>query len=168
MKSNTLLPVLFPELVADTTKLKLIVSGHPALPSDEVQRHLVGRTWTLRSSPSHSGIPSFNQVHLRSKAYTERRWTNWVAIQGVHPLWRYPRSSWPGVRKEKYTAIIDTYVKRTSDLAESETRQFNKLLEVLAGQSGQLVNMTSYPIHRIAFRHREISLHLEKHTSWSG
>jgi len=91
----------------------------------------------------------FNHVHFEDgKAYSEKKIEELRAGFKEYVLY----GGYPGIvltpeveKKEKYLQqIVDTYVKKDiRDLAGvKDVDKFNKLLEALAGQSGQLLNMS--------------------------
>ena len=145
-------PSSFLKLVADHHKnLKLIVSGSSSFAiKTKFKDTLVGRTVNFEIfTLSFREFLLFNQVRFEEgKAYTEKkvdelkgRFKEYILFGGYPKIVLTPEVE----KKEKYQQqIIDTYVKKDiRDLAGvRDIDKFNKLLEVLAGQSGQLVNMT--------------------------
>jgi uncharacterized protein len=145
-------PSSFLKLVADHHKaIKLIVSGSSSFAiKSKFKDSLVGRTVDFEIYPlSFKEFLLFNgypfqegEMHTQKKTDELRaKFREFILYGG------YPRIVLAvGVeRKEKYLQqIIDTYVKRDiRDLANvKDIDKFNKLLEVLAAQSGQMLNMT--------------------------
>jgi predicted AAA+ superfamily ATPase len=169
-------PSSFLKLVADHHKnLKLIVSGSSSFAiKAKFKDTLVGRTVNFEIFPlSFREFLLFNQVHFEEgKAYTEKkvdelkeRFKEYILFGGYPKIVLTPEVE----KKEKYQQqIIDTYVKKDiRDLAGvRDVDKFNKLLEVLAGQSGQLVNMTELSnTTRIAIQTIEKYLFILENTS---
>jgi predicted AAA+ superfamily ATPase len=144
-------PSAFLKLVADHHKnIKLIVSGSSSFAiKTKFKDALVGRTVNFEIfTLSFRESLLFNQVHFEDgKVYTKKKTDELRAKFKEYLLYGgYPRIVLtPEVeKKEKYLQqIIDTYVKKDiRDLASvKDIDKFNKLLETLAGQSGQLLNM---------------------------
>jgi len=145
-------PSSFLKLVADHHKhIKLIVSGSSSFAiKTKFKDALVGRTVNFEIFPlSFREFLLFNRVHYEDgKVYTKKKTDELRAKFKEYLLFGgYPKIVLtPEVeKKEKYLQqIIDTYVKKDiRDLASvKDIDKFNKLLETLAGQSGQLLNMT--------------------------
>ena len=144
-------PSSFLKLVADHHKdLKLIVSGSSSFAiKSKFTDSLVGRTvnfeifnlsfreflW-FQHYPFEEG-----RVHTQKKIDELRgKFRDYVLYGGYPKIVLTPEVE----RKEKYLQqIIDTYVKKDiRDLARiKDIDKFNKLLEALASQSGQLLNI---------------------------
>jgi predicted AAA+ superfamily ATPase len=145
-------PSSFLKLVADHHKdIKLIVSGSSSFAiKTKFKDALVGRTVNFEIfTLSFKEFLLFNQVHFEEgKVYTEKkagelkaRFKEYILYGGYPKIVLTPQVE----KKEKYLQqIIDTYVKKDiRDLAGvKDVDKFNKLLEALSGQSGQLLNMT--------------------------
>jgi hypothetical protein len=145
-------PSSFLKLVADHHKdIKLIVSGSSSFAiKTKFKDALVGRTVNFEIfTLSFREFLLFNQIHFEEgKVYTKKKTDELRAKFKEYILYGgYPKIVLtPEVeKKERYLQqIIDTYVKKDiRDLASvKDIDKFNKLLEALAGQSGQLLNMT--------------------------
>jgi len=145
-------PSSFLKLVADHHKhIKLIVSGSSSFAiKTKFKDALVGRTVNFEIfTLSFREFLLFNQVHFEEgKVYTGKKtgelrvkFKEYVLYGGYPKIVLTPEVD----KKEKYLQqIIDTYVKKDiRDLASvKDIDKFNKLLEALASQSGQLLNMT--------------------------
>jgi hypothetical protein len=145
-------PSSFLKLIADHHRyLKLIVSGSSSFEmKSKFKDSLVGRTvnfeiyplsfremLTFKGFPFVPGIPPTEIKTRQLQAlYLE------YALYGGYPkIVLTPELD----RKEKYLQqIIDTYIRKDiRDLAEiKDVNRFNRLLEVLASQSGNLLNIT--------------------------
>jgi predicted AAA+ superfamily ATPase len=144
-------PSAFLKLVADHHKdIKLIVSGSSSFAiKTKFKDSLVGRTVNFEIfNLSFREFLLFNQYAFEDgKAYTRKKIDELIIKFKEFVLYGgYPGIVLtPGVeRKEKYLQqIIDTYVKKDiRDLASvKDIDKFNKLLETLAAQSGQLLNV---------------------------
>lgn len=145
-------PSNFLKLIADhQPALKLIVSGSSSFAiKQKFSDSLVGRTvnfdiynLSFLEFLQFKDYPFSPQSH-----YTDKKIQELIALYQEYVLaGGYPKivlaTDWSV--KEKYLQqIIDTYIKKDiRDLAEiKETTKFNHLLEVLASQSGQLLNVT--------------------------
>jgi uncharacterized protein len=145
-------PSSFLKLMADHHRdIKLIVSGSSSFAiKTKFKDSLVGRTVDFEIFPlSFQEFLLFNSIELKTeKAFTEKKIGDLKASFKEYLLFGgYPRIVLtPEVnKKEKYLQqIVDTYVKKDiRDLAGvKDVDKFNKLVEALAGQSGQLLNMT--------------------------
>jgi predicted AAA+ superfamily ATPase len=145
-------PSSFLKLTADHHReVKLIVSGSSSFAiKTKFKNALVGRTVNFEIFPlSFREFLLFNQVHFEEKKiYTEKKTDELRAKFREYVLYGgYPKITLtPEVgKKEKYLQqIIDTYIKKDiRDLASvKDIDKFNKLLETLASQSGQLLNVT--------------------------
>jgi uncharacterized protein len=145
-------PSSFLKLVADHHKnLKLIVSGSSSFAiKTKFKDSLVGRTVNFEIFDlSFREFLLFNEIRFEEgKDYTKKKidelkgkFKEFVLYGGYPKIVLTPEV----VKKEKYLQqIIDTYVKKDiRDLASvKDIDKFSKLLESLAGQSGQLLNMT--------------------------
>lgn len=145
-------PSSFMKLIADHHHyVKLIVSGSSSFEmKSKFKDSLVGRTVNFEIYPlSFREFLIFREVAF----FPEIQFTD-IKIQELRSLYLeyalyggYPKIVLtPEVeRKERYLQqIIDTYVRKDiRDLAEiKDISRFNRLLEVLASQSGNLVNTT--------------------------
>jgi predicted AAA+ superfamily ATPase len=144
-------PSAFLKLVADHHKdIKLIVSGSSSFAiKTKFKDSLVGRTVNFEIfNLSFREFLLFNQYAFEDgKAYTRKKIDELIIKFKEFVLY----GGYPGIvltpeveRKEKYLQqIIDTYVKKDiRDLAAvKDIDKFNKLLETLAAQSGQLLNV---------------------------
>ncbi len=144
-------PSSFLKLVADHHKnIKLIVSGSSSFAiKSKFKDSLVGRTINFEVfNLSFRECLLFRQYHFEEgKVYTQKKIEELKALFKEYVLYGgYPKIVLtPEISmKEKYLQqIIDTYVKKDiRDLADvKDIDKFNKLLEVLASQSGQQVNI---------------------------
>lgn len=145
-------PSSFLKLIADHHRyLKLIVSGSSSFEmKSKFKDSLVGRTVNFEIYPL-----SFREMLLfRGISYVPEVPQTMVKIGELQSLYLeyalyggYPKVVLTPVveRKEKYLQqIIDTYVRKDiRDLAEiKDINRFNNLLELLAAQSGNLLNTT--------------------------
>lgn len=145
-------PSSFLKFVADHHKnIKLIVSGSSSFEiKSKFKDSLVGRTVNFEIfNLSFKEFLSFSgYVFEEGKVYTQKKTDELRALFKEYLLYGgYPKIVLtPEVyRKEKYLQqIIDTYVKKDiRDLAGvMDIDKFNKLLESLASQSGQQLNVT--------------------------
>ena len=130
--------------------IKLIVSGSSSFAiKTKFRDTLVGRTVIFEIfTLSFREFLFFNQVHFEEgRVYTEKKadelrekFREYILFGGYPKIVLTPEVN----KKEKYLQqIIDTYVKKDiRDLANvKDIDKFNKLLEALASQSGQLLNM---------------------------
>ena len=144
-------PSSFLKLVADHYKaIKLIVSGSSSFAiKTKFKDSLAGRTVNFEIfNLSFKEFLSFKQYAFESgRAYTQKKidemkslFKEYVLCGGYPKIVLTPEVE----KKEKYLQqIIDTYVKKDiRDLANiKDITKFNKLLETLAAQSGQLLNI---------------------------
>jgi len=144
-------PSAFLKLVADHHKdIKLIISGSSSFAiKTKFKDSLVGRTVNFEIfNLSFREFLLFNQYAFEDgKAYTRKKIDELIIKFKEFVLY----GGYPGIvltpeveRKEKYLQqIVDTYVKKDiRDLASvKDIDKFNKLLETLAAQSGQLLNV---------------------------
>ncbi len=145
-------PSSFLKLAADHHKdIKLIVSGSSSFAiKTKFKDSLAGRTVDFDIFPlSFREFLVFNQYSFEEgKVYTDKKIGEMKALFRQYILYGgYPKIALtPEIdMKEKYLQqIIDTYVKKDiRDLANvKDIDKFNKLLEALASQSGQLLNIT--------------------------
>ena len=145
-------PSSFLKLVADHHKqIKLIVSGSSSFAiKTKFKDALVGRTVNFEIfTLSFKEFLFFQEYHFEEgKVYTGKKrdelrdkFREYVLYGGYPKIVLTPEVE----KKEKYLQqIIDTYVKKDiRDLASvRDIDKFNKLLEALASQSGQLLNMS--------------------------
>jgi len=144
-------PSSFLKLLADHHRyLKVIVSGSSSFEmKSKFKDSLVGRTVSFEIYPLSfqeyllfKGVP-FTPVGQ----YTEKKTSELQALYTEFALYGgYPKIvlTQQADIKEKYLQqIIDTYIRKDiRDLAEiKDVNKFNRLLEVLASQSGNLLNI---------------------------
>lgn len=144
-------PSSFLKLIADHHRyLKLIVSGSSSFEmKSKFRDSLVGRTVSFEIYPlAFRELLTFRGVPFApSPTFTERKATELQALYVEYALYGgYPKIVLtPEVdMKERYLQqIIDTYVRKDiRDLAEiRDITKFNRLLEALASQSGNLLNI---------------------------
>ena len=144
-------PSSFLKLVADHHKnIKLIISGSSSFAiKTKFKDSLVGRTVNFEIfNLSFKEFLSFrNYTFEEGKVYTQKKIDELRAMFKEYILYGgYPKIVLTSEveRKEKYLQqIIDTYVKKDiRDLADvKDIDKFNKLLEALASQSGQQLNI---------------------------
>ena len=145
-------PSSFLKLTADHHKdIKLIVSGSSSFAiKNKFKDSLAGRTVNFEIfNLSFKEFLLFKQyAYEESKLYTKKKTDELRALFKEYILYGgYPKIVLtPEIeKKEKYLQqIIDTYVKKDiRDLADvKDIDKFNKLLEALASQSGQQINIT--------------------------
>jgi uncharacterized protein len=145
-------PSSFLKLMADHQRtVKLIVSGSSSFAiKSKFKDSLVGRTVDFEIFPlSFREFLLFNEYpYQEGEVFTQKKTDELRARFREFVLYGgYPKIVLAeGVeRKEKYLQqIIDTYVKKDiRDLANvKDVDKFNKLIEVLAAQGGQMLNMT--------------------------
>jgi len=145
-------PSSFLKLIADHQKdIKLIVSGSSSFAiKTKFKDSLVGRTVNFEIfNLSFKEFLLFKRYPFEEgQAYTSKKidelgglFREYVLFGGYPKIVLTPETE----RKEKYLQqIIDTYVKKDiRDLADvKDIDKFNKLLETLASQSGQQLNIT--------------------------
>lgn len=145
-------PSSFLKLLADHHRyLKIIVSGSSSFEmKSKFKDSLVGRTVNFEIYPlSFQEFLLFKNIPFsRADHYTEKKINELrnlfieFSIYGGYPkIVLTPESS----VKEKYLQqIIDTYIRKDiRDLAEiKDVIKFNRLLEILAAQSGNLLNIS--------------------------
>ncbi|MCR4320103.1 MAG: ATP-binding protein [Candidatus Brocadiaceae bacterium] len=145
-------PSSFLKLTADHHKhIKLILSGSSSFAiKTKFKDSLVGRTVNFEIfNLSFKEFLLFRGYHFEDKkVYTQKKIDELKSLFKEYVLYGgYPKIVLtPEVdKKEKYLQqIIDTYIKKDiRDLASiKDIDKFNKLLEALASQSGQLLNIT--------------------------
>lgn len=149
-------PSSFLKLIADHHKeIKLIVSGSSSFAiKSKFKDSLVGRTVNFEIFPlSFVEFLTFRNYQyskdlLRDKNLTAKKQEELRAFYKEYALYGgYPKIVLePNLElKDKYLQqIIDTYIKKDiKDLANiKEIDKFNKLVETLAGQSGNLLDVT--------------------------
>lgn len=145
-------PSSFLKLTADHHKhIKLILSGSSSFAiKTKFKDSLVGRTVNFEIfNLSFKEFLLFKGYHFEDKkVYTQKKIDELKSLFKEYVLYGgYPKIVLtPEVdKKEKYLQqIIDTYIKKDiRDLASiKDIDKFNKLLEALAAQSGQLLNIT--------------------------
>ncbi len=145
-------PSSFLKLLADHHRyLKIIVSGSSSFEmKSKFKDSLVGRTVNFEIYPLSfeefllfRGVPFVPEGRLTEKKINELRalYTEF-ALYGGYPKIVLTQDV---DRKERYLQqIIDTYIRKDiRDLAEvKDVNKFNRLLEVLASQSGNLLNIS--------------------------
>jgi predicted AAA+ superfamily ATPase len=144
-------PSSFMKLIADHHRyLKLIVSGSSSFEmKSKFKDSLVGRTVNFEIYPlsfremlTFKGVPFVPEVPQTEIKLQELKtlYLEYALYGGYPKIVLTPELD----RKEKYLQqIIDTYVRKDiRDLAEiKDVNRFNRLLEVLASQSGNLLNI---------------------------
>lgn len=145
-------PSSFLKLLADHHHdLKIIVSGSSSFEmKSKFKDSLVGRTVNFEIYPLSfqefllfKGVPFAPAIRFTEKKTKELRalYTEFVLYGGYPRIVLTPET----VVKEKYLQqIIDTYIRKDiRDLAEiRDINKFNRLLEILASQSGNLLNVS--------------------------
>lgn len=144
-------PSSFLKLIADHYRhLKVIVSGSSSFEMKSKSKDsLVGRTVNFEIYPlSFREFLAFKQIPFTpADTYTEKKTAELQRLYLEFALYGgYPKIVLTQAVdiKEKYLQqIIDTYVRKDiRDLAEiRDVNKFNRLLEILASQSGNLVNI---------------------------
>ena len=146
-------PSSFLKLIADHHPgIKLIVSGSSSFAiKSKFQDSLVGRSVNFEIFPlSFREFLTFKEIPFvrESLPFTGKKNEELKVLFREYVLFGgYPRIVLTPdlARKEKYLQqIIDTYVRKDiRDLANvKDPEKFNKLLEALASQSGQMLNVT--------------------------
>lgn len=144
-------PSPFLKLIADHHRyLKLIVSGSSSFAiKDKFKDSLVGRTVNFEIFPlSFREMLTFRQIHFEEGVeYTAPKTDELLDLFREYVLY----GGYPGIvltseieKKEKLLQqIVDTYVRKDiRDLAGViDIDKYNKLLETLASQAGQLLNV---------------------------
>ena len=145
-------PSEFLKLVADHHKnIKLIVSGSSSFEiKSKFKDSLVGRTINFEIfGLSFEEFLMFRKYHYEPGVKsTEKKIGELKLMYKEYVLFGgYPKIALTDaveVKEKRLQQVIDTYVRKDiRELASvDDIESFNKLLEVLAGQSGQLVNIT--------------------------
>lgn len=145
-------PSEFLKLVADHHKnIKLIVSGSSSFEiRSKFKDSLVGRTINFEIySLSFEEYLMFRGYHYEPGIkFTEKKINELKLMYKEYVLFGgYPKIALTDAvefKEKRLQQIIDTYVQKDiRDLANVEDiESFNKLLEVLASQSGQMINIT--------------------------
>jgi predicted AAA+ superfamily ATPase len=145
-------PSSFMKLIADHHRwIKLIVSGSSSFGmKSKFKDSLVGRTVNFEIYPLSfqelltfrdiTFIPGIPLTEIKIKEL-QTYYLEYVLYGGYPKIVLTPEVD----RKERYLQqIIDTYIRKDiRDLAEiKDVNRFNRLLEVLASQSGNLINIT--------------------------
>jgi len=144
-------PSSFLKLIADHHKnLKLIVSGSSSFAvKTKFKDSLVGRTvnFEIFNLSFKEFLLFKNYPFVEGKVYTQKKieelkskFKEYILYGGYPKIVLTPEVD----KKEKYLQqIIDTYVKKDiRDLANvKDIDKFNKLIETLASQSGQILNI---------------------------
>jgi len=145
-------PSSFLKLIADHHRyLKLIVSGSSSFEmKSKFKDSLVGRTVNFEIYPLSfremltfkgvSFVPGIPATEIKTRQL-QALYLEYALYGGYPKIVLTPELD----RKEKYLQqIIDTYIRKDiRDLAEiKDVSRFNRLLEVLASQSGNLLNIT--------------------------
>ncbi|MFH1838279.1 MAG: ATP-binding protein [Candidatus Kuenenbacteria bacterium] len=145
-------PSMFLKLIADHHKnIKLIISGSSSFEiKSKFKDSLVGRTvnFEILNLSFEEFLMFKNYYFDKNKIFTEKKveelkifFKEYVLYGGYPKIVLTPQKE----LKEKYLQqIIDTYIRKDiRDLAEiKDIDKFNKLLETLACQSGNLVDIT--------------------------
>lgn len=145
-------PSSFLKLIADHHKeIKLIVSGSSSFDiKNKFKNSLVGRTINFEIFPlsfrefltfkNYNAIP--DKIHTSIKINELAGLFNEYVIFGGYPAVVLEPSI--KIKEKLLQQIIDTYIKK--DISElgniTEIDKFNKLVKVLASQSGQMLNVT--------------------------
>lgn len=145
-------PSAFLKLIADHHKyLKLVVSGSSSFEiQSKFKDSLVGRSVNFEIfNLSFEEFLLFKGVHLDTqKTLTDKKQDELKKLYREYVLYGgYPKIvlTTDRRRKERYLQqIIDTYIRKDiRDLADiKDIEKFNKLLEVLASQSGSLIQLS--------------------------
>lgn len=145
-------PSSFMKLIADHHPyLKLVVSGSSSFEmKSKFRDSLVGRTVDFEIYPlSFREMLIFRGVpFLPAQTYTDKKVLELQALFAEYALYGgYPKivlTPQVDVKERYLQQIIDTYVRKDiRDLAEiRDITKFNRLLEVLASQSGGLMNIS--------------------------
>jgi len=143
-------PSSFLKLIADHHRyLKLMVSGSSSFEmKSKFKDSLVGRTvnfeiyplsfWEMLTFKGVSFVPGIPSTEIKTRQL-QALYLEYALYGGYPKIVLTPELD----RKEKYLQqIIDTYIRKDiRDLAEiKDVSRFNRLLEVLASQSGNLLN----------------------------
>jgi predicted AAA+ superfamily ATPase len=149
-------PSSFLKLLADHHRyLKIIVSGSSSFEiKSKFKDSLVGRTVNFEIYPlSFQEFLTFKEIsfapadHYTEKKVAElRRLFMEFALYGGYP--KIVLTQGIDIKEKYLQQIIDTYVRKDiRDLAEiKDVNKFNRLLETLASQSGNLLNVSELSI----------------------
>ena len=145
-------PSSFLKLLADHHRyLKVIVSGSSSFEmKSKFKDSLVGRTVNFEIYPlSFREFLTFKNIPFtQARSFTEKKnselgslFTEFILYGGYPKIVLTPDVS---VKERYLQQIIDTYIRKDiRDLAEiKDVNKFNHLLEILASQSGNLLNVT--------------------------
>ena len=145
-------PSSFLKLIADHHKgLKLIISGSSSFAiKSKFKDSLVGRTvdFDIFNLSFREFLTFRNYTFEEGKASTAKKVDELRGLFKQYVLYGgYPKivlTPEVGMKEKYLQQIIDTYIKKDiRDLASvKDIEKFNKLLETLAAQSGQLLNVT--------------------------
>ncbi len=145
-------PSSFLKLLADHHRyLKIIVSGSSSFEmKSKFKDSLVGRTVNFEIYPlSFREFLLFRNVpFVSAERYTEKKTTELknlfveFALYGGYP--KIVLTLETSAKEKHLQQIIDTYIRKDiRDLAEiKDVNKFNRLLEILASQSGNLLNIS--------------------------
>jgi len=144
-------PTSFLKLLADHHHyLKIIVSGSSSFEmKSKFKDSLVGRTVSFEIYPlSFQEFLLFKGIlFIPAARFTEKKTGELRALYTEFALYGgYPKivlTQDTGIKEKYLQQIIDTYIRKDiRDLAEiKDINKFNRLLEVLASQSGNLLNI---------------------------
>lgn len=145
-------PSSFLKLIADHQPgLKLIVSGSSSFDiKNKFKNSLVGRTieFVIYSLSFAEFLLFKKYPYQPGRVFTDKKTDELLSLYREYVLsGGYPKITLTGAKtmKEKYLQqIIDTYIRKDiRDLAEiRDIQKFNQLLEILAAQSGQILNIS--------------------------
>ena len=145
-------PSSFLKLLADHHKyLKVIVSGSSSFSmKSKFKDSLVGRTVNFEIYPlSFREFLLFRDIpFVPAERYTEKKTAELKSLFTEFAMYGgYPKivlTPEVGMKERYLQQIIDTYIRKDiRDLAEiKDVNKFNRLLEVLASQSGNLLNVS--------------------------
>ncbi|HMR97616.1 MAG TPA: ATP-binding protein [Anaerolineales bacterium] len=145
-------PSSFLKLLADHHRyLKVIVSGSSSFEmKSKFKDSLVGRTVNFEIYPlSFREFLLFRNIpFIPAERYTEKKTAELknlfveFALYGGYP--KIVLTPEIGVKEKYLQQIVDTYIRKDiRDLAEiKDVNKFNRLLEILASQSGNLLNIS--------------------------
>jgi uncharacterized protein len=145
-------PSPFMKLLADHHRtVKMIVSGSSSFEmKSKFKDSLVGRTVNFEIFPlSFSEFLQFKGISFTPLPhYTEKKTTELRALYEEYAVYGgYPKivlTPETSIKEKYIQQIIDTYIRKDiRDLAEiRDVNRFNHLVEILASQSGNLLNIT--------------------------
>jgi predicted AAA+ superfamily ATPase len=145
-------PSSFLKLLADHHQyLKVIVSGSSSFEmKSKFKDSLVGRTVNFEIYPlSFQEFLQFKAIPFTpAQRYTEKKLAELQALYLEFSLYGgYPKivlASSVGIKEKYLQQIIDTYIRKDiRDLADiKDVTKFNYLVEILASQSGNLLNIS--------------------------